>query len=157
MNKWHRHNLRVHYKETDQMGVVHHANYVSWLEIARTEYMRMLGMPYNGIEEMGLMLPVLKVEVDYRKPARYYDSIAIYTRVKMFTPVRLEFCYEVRKAKEETSGEALGPDRFEAPEGELLTTAVTSHMWVNREWKPVRLNHASPKLYDLLEKMENEA
>ena len=79
--RWHQSQLRVRYEETDQMGVVYHANYLTWFEIGRTELIRALGYPYRKIEEKGLLLPVTEADLKFRKPAHYDDLIGIYTRV----------------------------------------------------------------------------
>ena len=63
--------LRVRYAETDQMGIAHHANYVIWCEDARTAHIRQSGMSYRELEEKGLLLVVVEVQVRYRQPARY--------------------------------------------------------------------------------------
>lgn len=144
--QWHQHNLRVHYKETDQMGVVHHANYVSWFEIGRTEYMREKGLNYRKIEELGLLLPVLDVNVRYQKPARYDDYVAIFTQLTDFSPVRLKFAYEVRRIDDTVAHN----NYEERPYGELLSTGSTLHMWVNENWRPKRLDKAEPEIYQQL-------
>lgn len=129
------HKLRVRYAETDQMGVVYHARYLDWFEIGRTEMIRECGMNYRTLEEeAGLLLPVVDASVHYSKPARYDDEIVITTRVTQFSSVRLEFAYEIRRAGVE----------------EPLVTGATRHMWVNRQWKPARIDRVAPELYELL-------
>src|SRR5699024_1571612 len=152
---WHQHNLRVHYKQTDQMGVVHHANYVTWFERGRTEWMRANGIPYSKMEEMGLLLPVLEVNVKYKKPALYDEAIGIFTKIKSFSPIRLEFYYEARKLG--NAGENLAEDKneIENPKGELLASGSSLHMWLNKNWKPVRIHQSTPEIYKILqEKLE---
>jgi len=89
--------LRVRYAETDQMGVVHHAAYLPWLEVARTEYLRERGLPYRQLESMGIRMPVLKVEVEYRRPALYDDLLTVTARLESSSAVRFTFRYEVRR------------------------------------------------------------
>lgn len=148
---WHMHPLRVHYKETDQMGVVHHANYVSWFEIGRTEMMRHLGIAYRDMEDLGLLLPVLDVNVKYHQPARYDHCVLIYTSLAEFSRVRMKFKYEIRLAKDEycmvqqvADPLVRGNDR----QGELLSSGHTLHMWLNSDWKPARLDQAAPDVYE---------
>lgn len=143
--KWHRHHIRVHYKETDQMGVVHHSNYVSWFEIGRTEKMRDVGIAYSDMEDLGLLLPVLDVQVKYHKPARYDDCVAIYTRLANFTAIRMQFEYEVRLA-DHPSCDQKKQDNIQ-PTGELLASGKTLHMWVNSEWRPARLDRTAPEVF----------
>lgn len=151
---WHRHLLRVHYKATDQMGVVHHANYISWFEMGRTEMMRHLGIAYRDMEDLGLLLPVLDVKVKYHKPAHYDDCVAIYTRLTEFSPIRLTFNYEVRRVQEKDC-QPSEREQLIKPEGELLTSGQTVHMWLNKQWKPARLNRVAPEVYDMLKEIVN--
>lgn len=148
---WHKHVIRVHYKETDQMGVVHHGNYISWFEIGRTEWMRANGIAYSRMESQGLMLPVLDLGVKYRKSAYYDDCIAIYTKIASLSAARLEFGYEVRKVENTQSTLSVNEGEVVAPEGELLASGTTLHMWINKEWKPVRIDKTAPEVYTLLQ------
>ncbi|WP_313114379.1 acyl-CoA thioesterase [Aequorivita sediminis] len=148
---WHKHNLRVHYKQTDQMGVVHHANYVTWFEIGRTEMMRSNELPYSKMESMGLMLPVLEVQVKYHKPALYDEAIGIFTKIKNQSAVRLEFYYEARRLGKAGTPLALDENVEGEPEGELLASGTSLHMWLDKNWKPVRLNSRAPEVYELIQ------
>jgi acyl-CoA thioester hydrolase len=87
--------VRVRYAETDQMGVLHHANYLVYFEQARTELLRQQGRTYRDMEAEGFFLVIAKAEVKYRAPARYDDLLTIRTTVTRTSPVRLEHCYEV--------------------------------------------------------------
>ncbi|WP_189007961.1 acyl-CoA thioesterase [Paenibacillus marchantiophytorum] len=149
--RWHRHQLRVRYEETDQMGVVYHANYLTWFEIGRTEFIRGLGYSYRRIEDKGLLLPVVEAESKFKKPARYDDLVCIYTRVVEMSSVRLHFAYEVRKLPEAlSSGLPNSSDFTTEPEGELLVIGTTKHVWVNPSWKPIRIEKEAPELWQLL-------
>ena len=146
-NTWHQHILRVHYQDTDQMAVAHHANYVGWLEIGRTEMMRSAGIAYSDMEKLGLLLPVVDMSIQYRRPAHYDDSLVVFTRVASFSAVRLEFEYEVRRIEEAPNPSS---DIGITPYGELLTSGTTMHMWINREWKPTRVDKVAPEAFALL-------
>ncbi len=87
--------IRVRYSETDAMGFLHHANYLSYFEIGRTELFRAQGGDYRRMEELGLFLVVAKVQVRYRKPARYDDLLRLHTRISRTTTVRLEHTYQL--------------------------------------------------------------
>ena len=87
--------LRVRYFETDQMGIVHHAQYLVWFELARTEYLRNRGYQYRELEEKGFRLVVIAVELKYKAPARYDEKIRIKTRVSFHKRLKIEFFYEV--------------------------------------------------------------
>lgn len=69
--------LDVRYYETDQMGIVHHSNYVRYFECGRTDMLKMLGLPIEQIEQTGVMLPVVAVECRYKVPARLGDTLRI--------------------------------------------------------------------------------
>jgi acyl-CoA thioester hydrolase len=150
-SQWQLHTLRVRYQETDQMSVVYHGNYVNWFEIGRTEFIRSAGMTYKEIEAQGLLLPVTGLEVNFDLPARYDDTLLICTRISQFSAVRLSFESQIRRIA----------DAFELPAeitdaelpGELLVHGGTKHVWVNPEWKPVRLDKKAPALYTLLQGM----
>ena len=87
--------VRVRYAETDQMGLLHHANYLVYFEQARTELLRTRGVAYKDLEDRGFFLVIAKVEIKYRAPAHYDDVLTIRTTVTRATPVRMEHRYEV--------------------------------------------------------------
>jgi acyl-CoA thioester hydrolase len=131
---WFTHRLRVRYAETDQMGVVYHANYLNWFEQARTEWTRHHGVTYRSLEEQGLYLPVVNLTIQYRNAARYDDEIAVNVRVIELTPLRIGFEYNV--FGDETAGTP-----------SLLITGISEHVWVDQEWKPIRLSKVAPDIY----------
>lgn len=139
--------LRVRYQETDQMGVVYHGNYINWFEIGRTELIREMGVTYRDIEAEGLLLPLIDMQASFHRPALYDDRIAVYTRIDQFTHTRMTFASEVRRLEPE--GGPL-PRRSSQPEGELLVSGSTRHVWVNRQWRPIRLDRALPQLHAML-------
>lgn len=75
------HRLRVRYGETDRMGVAHHSSFVAWFEETRTEWMRSLGMSYRAMEDGGLRLPVVRMDIEYHRPVTYEDEVQIDTAV----------------------------------------------------------------------------
>jgi acyl-CoA thioester hydrolase len=87
--------VRVRYAETDQMGIVYHSHYAVWLEIGRTEFCRAAGLPYRQLEESGLRIPVIGLELKYRRPARYDDDLTVRTTLAQLSPRGLTFAYEV--------------------------------------------------------------
>ncbi|SEP54983.1 acyl-CoA thioesterase [Flavobacterium urocaniciphilum] len=87
--------VRVRYAETDQMGVVYHGNYAQYFEMGRVEWLRNLGVSYKWMEENGVMLPVVALEMNYKKPARYDDLLTVKTILKSQTSVKIEFDYEI--------------------------------------------------------------
>ena len=108
---------RVRYQETDQMGIVHHANYVVWFEIGRTDLCRVAGFPYKEIEKRGLILVVTEVNCSYRAPYYYDDEVLIRTAISEAASRAMTFNYELRDA----TGER------------LHATGYSKHVWVDRE------------------------
>ena len=87
--------IRVRYAETDRMGFLHHANYLVYFEQARTELLRGYGVSYKDQEDQGYLLVLTKVEVRYKRPARYDDLLTVRTFVERTTAVRIDHRYEV--------------------------------------------------------------
>jgi len=87
--------FRIRYGETDQMGVVYHGNYAQYLEMGRIEWLRALGISYKSMEESGLILPVISLQINFKKSALYDDQIRVVTRLKSRPMVKIEFEYEI--------------------------------------------------------------
>jgi acyl-CoA thioester hydrolase len=90
--------VRVNYSETDQMGVVYHARYLIWLDVARCEHLRLSGISYRDLEQSGLRLAVSEVAIRYRQPARYDDLVRIRCWVREVASRRVDFGYAVEHA-----------------------------------------------------------
>jgi len=86
---------RVCYGDTDQMGVVYYGNYPRLYEIGRTELMRDLGLSYKEIEDEGIALPVISLNVNYHRPAKYDEVLCIRTTIKEIPNSRIQFFYEI--------------------------------------------------------------
>jgi acyl-CoA thioester hydrolase len=133
------------------MGVVYHGNYMDWFEIGRTELIRECGLPYSDIEARGLLLPLIDLQAKFAKPARYDDVVAIYTRLAEFTHVRASFESEVRRVEASSLDSSPSVTELVAePDGELLVSGATRHVWVDRSFKPVRLDKLAPDVYAVL-------
>ena len=115
--------FRVRYAETDQMGVVYHANYLVWMEMGRVELCRSLGVSYRDMEAEGILLTVAEANCRYMAPARYDDEVSVITTVKRSTTRLLEFEYAISSVET----------------GRKLAVGVTTHIFCNRELKPSRL------------------
>lgn len=87
--------IRTWYRDTDQMGIIHHSNYVSYFEAARGEAMRELGFTYKEMEARGIMMPVVDVKLHYISPAYYDELLTFVIRVEKMPMARIEFLYEV--------------------------------------------------------------
>lgn len=117
--------IEVRYAETDQMGIVHHANYVIWFELARTRLCAASGHHYADIEKMGYLLMVTGVQASYRRPARYGDTVKVACWNDRLGSRGLHFAYEVRKGEE------------------VLVTGATEHIWVEAATgRPCRMPEA---------------
>ncbi len=113
--------LRVRYGETDQMGIVYYGNYADYLEQGRTEWLRTLGFSYKFMEANNIHLPVINLNINYKKPALYDDVITITTTLKEIPTVRIEFYYEIHNQ-----------------DGQLLITASTTLVFVNSATNKLR-------------------
>ena len=87
--------VRVWYKDTDQMGIVHHANYLGYYEAARSDLLRASGMSFSEVERRGIMMPVLEVQSRFLRPARYDELITVRVIVRELPAVRITFDYEI--------------------------------------------------------------
>ena len=117
----HIHKIRVRYAETDQMGVVHHSRYALYLEEARTEAMRAMGIPYKDLEENGIMLPLMSMNNKFISSAKYDEVLEIKTIVKEIPKVKFPIQYEIYQ------------------NGELINESETILVFVNKEnMKPIR-------------------
>ena len=115
--------LRVRYGETDQMGYVYYGNYAQFFEVGRVEWLRNLGVSYKSLEESGVMLPVLNLNINYMKPAKYDDLLTIVTTLTKKPLVKIEFDFEVYNEK-----------------NELLTTGFTSLVFIDmKRNKPTKV------------------
>lgn len=101
-----KHSLRVRYGETDAMKYVYYGNYAEYLEVARVELFRTLGISYNEIEKRGIWLPVSEYKIKYLKPAFYDEVLEIHTYIRKKPSVRIEFEYEILNEKQEKISEA---------------------------------------------------
>ncbi len=125
--------FRVRYAETDQMGVVYHANYLVWMEMARTELCRLRGISYREMEQRsGLHLVVAEARCRYVHPARYDDEILASAWLESAHPRMVAFAYEIRRA----AG------------GVLLATGQTRHLFV-RGGKPVKIPEEYRQVFGL--------
>ena len=93
--KDHQIQVRVRYSETDQMGVVYHGNYIPYFEMGRVEWLRNKGVSYKSMEENGIALPIVSMNINYKKSARYDDLLTVRTFFKSQSTVKIEFDCEI--------------------------------------------------------------
>ncbi|MEL4454292.1 thioesterase family protein [Lutimonas vermicola] len=114
--------IRVRYGETDQMGYVYYGNYAQFFEVGRVEWLRALGVSYKSLEESGIMLPVIQLNINYMKPAKYDDLLTITTILTKKPLVKIEFEFEVHNEN-----------------NDLLTTGFTSLVFMDmKKNKPIK-------------------
>lgn len=120
----HKTRIRVRYAETDQMGVVYYANYLVWMEVARVEFCKALGFRYRDMEiEEGVLLAVADAHCRYLSPARFDDEVIVETALLESGTRLVRFGYEMSIAES----------------ARKIARGETTHMFLNREMKPVRL------------------
>ena len=85
---------KAQYHETDQMGIIHHSNYVKWMEEARIDFMKEMGFGYGEVENRGIVSPVAGVSVSYKKPVLFDDVVEISVSVRKYSGAVLELDYE---------------------------------------------------------------
>lgn len=125
------------YYETDQMGIVHHSNYIRWMEEARIEVMRQFGISYRSLEENGLISPVVSVSCQYKSMVHFDDIVEINVKVAKYNGVRLDFAYEMTDSKT----------------GELRTTGTSTSCFLDREGRVISLKHEYPEIDKCFRKM----
>lgn len=125
----------VRYAETDQMGIVHHSVYPIWYEVARTDFIKKIGIAYSNMEKDGIMTPVVEVKSKYLRPAFYEEELTIETKIKQLNPAKIEFEYFVYKQNI----------------NEPINIGVTLHAWTNNNLKLINLKKTHPNIYKLVE------
>ena len=120
---------RAQYHETDQMGIIHHSNYVKWMEEARIAFMGELGFGYNEVEKRGIVSPVAGISVSYKRPVLFDDVVEIEVSVKRYSGVVLELEYRF----------------FNVTRNEVCTLASSKHCFT-RDGKVVSLKKEIPEL-----------
>ncbi len=124
-------NKKAQYHETDQMGIIHHANYVKWMEEARLAYLEELGLGYKQVENEQVFSPVVSVAVQYKSPVHFADEVAINVSVKAYTAVKLELAYEF----------------FNKTTQQLCATASSVHCFI-KNGKIISLKKEMPVLHE---------
>ena len=131
---------KINYYETDKMGVVHHSNYIRFLEEARCRLLEEEGYPYRQIEEDGLMIPVLEVNCKYKYHVTAFDTIVIDVKVVDFDGIKLTVRYTITNKAN----------------GNLVMEAETKHCFTNQELRPVNTKKCNEAVYQVfMRSMEN--
>ena len=124
---------KINYYETDRMGVVHHSNYIRFLEEARCKLLEEHGYPYGKIEEEGDMIPVLEVNCKYKYHVTAFDTIVIDLRIVEFNGVKFKVKYYITNREN----------------GNLVMEAETKHCFTNRNLKPINTKKEHEDIYNI--------
>ena len=125
---------RVHFYDTDQMAVVHHANYIKWFEIGRVEYLRAIGITLTDMMADGYVFPITSVSAEFHAPAMYDDEITIEVTATALTKAKMAFDYRILRR----------------PDGKLLVTGHTQNVFTHKD--SGRITRLPAKYYEPLEK-----
>lgn len=128
------------YYETDQMGIIHHSNYVKWMEEARLDLLDQMGLNYKQMEEMEIISPVLAISIDYRSMVHFDDTVVIETKIIKYNGIKMELAYTM----------------YDKETQEVRTTATSSHCFLNRSGQPISLKRSYPELDTKFFQMKDE-
>ena len=120
------------YYETDQMGIIHHSNYLRWFESARIQYLKEIGIDYGKCEEMGFLSPVMEVSCCYKSMVRFGETVQIYSRFEEYSGAKFFVSYEVRDKQT----------------GELRTTGRSKHCFTDKGGRPISLKRMFPEIHE---------
>ena len=124
---------KVQYYETDKMGIVHHSNYIRWMEEARVDFLEKIGWSYDQLEKVGLVSPVLSLNIDYSHPTYFSDMVSI----------------DVEMLEVKMSRMRVG-DKMTNEEGEVVAKCESSHGFLLSSGRPAILKRDFPGLYEAL-------
>ncbi|MFD2657098.1 acyl-CoA thioesterase [Gracilibacillus thailandensis] len=128
--------IKVRYQETDQMGVVYHANYLIWFEIGRTAFIEELGFEYHEMEAKGVVSPVVDANIQFKQPIRYGDDAYVETWLEKYNGIRTTYGYQI-----------IGQD------GEVAVTGETQHVIVKKDnFRPLSLKKQFPNWHEAYQK-----
>lgn len=120
--------IEVRYQETDQMGVVYHANYLVWFEIGRTKFIENLGLQYTKMENHNIVSPVIDAQISFKKPIRYGEQAFVETWLEKYDGLRTVYGYHIKNSTEE-----------------IAVSGTTEHVIVKKDsFRPLSLRKAFP-------------
>ena len=121
------------YAETDKMGIIHHSVYPIWFEQGRTDWCNEMNFPFHIIEKLNIGLPVLNLNVNYKKPSKYGEVLTLYTEIKNYSKTRIEFHYEIYNETDE-----------------LINFGSSTHCWINEKSMPINIAKEHPEVFDMI-------
>lgn len=132
--------IEVRYAETDQMGVVYHANYLVWMEVGRTTLIQDLGFNYAEMEKDGVISPVMDIQISYKKPLRYGEKATVKTWIDEYDGLRVIYGYEILTM-----------------DGEIAVTATSKHVCVKKEnFRPIIIRKLYPDWHNAYENAKKQ-
>ena len=132
--------IEIRYAETDQMGVVYHANYIIWLEIGRTKLIEDLGFTYAGMEKDGYLSPVTDISIQYKAALRYGQKAFVRTWVEEHGRLRTKYGYEIVHE-----------------DGLIAATAISEHVVVKKDtFRPVSIKKIFPEWHEKYEEIKKQ-
>ncbi len=125
---------KVHYYETDKMGVTHHSNYIRWMEESRVDFLDQIGYGYAKMEEVGIISPVIGVECEYKRTTTFDDEICIRPEIESYNGIKLVIRYTmINIAADET-----------------VAIGKSMHCFLSKEGKPLSLRKEFPEIDNVL-------
>jgi acyl-CoA thioester hydrolase len=132
--------IEVRYAETDQMGVVYHANYLIWMELGRTQLIKDLGFNYAELEKDGILSPVMDIQASYKKPLLYGQKAIVKTWIDEYDGLRVNYGYEIFNE-----------------DGNLAVTGLTKHVCVKKDsFRPLSIRKKYPEWHEAYEKAKKQ-
>ena len=128
---------KINYYETDRMGIVHHSNYIRYMEEARCAWLENIGIPFTLLEENGITIPVLGVNVTYKHHVTFGETIIIKIFIKEYNSVRMTVGYEITNKEN----------------GQVVLNGETKHCFTNKELRPINLKKYAPDFSEKFEKI----
>ena len=122
------------YYETDQMGVIHHSNYIRWFEESRVYFLEQIGLNYDKLESTGIFIPVLGVSCEYKSSVRFHDKVLILPKITFFNGFKMTICYQVVDNLNHT----------------VKSQGESRHCFVNQDFKPINIKKNYKEIYDIL-------
>ena len=129
--------LKARYYESDQMGFIHHSNYIRWMEEARIDMLEQMGYPYRKFEEMGYISPVLHAECEYKKSVKFDDVVKITVSLQEFGKLKFTLKYDIYNMSEG---------------GVLSACGMTRHCFLNKDGRPVMMNKEMKEFSETMQK-----
>ena len=128
--------IEIRYQETDQMGVVYHANYLVWFEIGRTKYIEKLGLNYTEMEKLNVVSPVIDAQISFKKAMRYGEKAFVETWLQSYNGLRTVYGYYIKNAN-----------------NEIAVSGLTEHVIVRKDtFRPLSLRKAFPDWHHIYSK-----